>query len=90
MFAAQGVDVDAPRAKRHKPGQTTAGAASPPKDERVATNGAHADEVEGDAIKEDPAQVKERGLKLWQVIKDATNKECVITQTLERFRCNFD
>ena len=80
MFAAQleGVDLDAPRAKRHK---TTAG--SPVvavKEEGAATNGTGA--LSGSAgpagaAQEDPAAVKEKGLKLWQAIKDAVNKECV-------------
>lgn len=81
MFAAQGVDLDAPRAKRHKPGPVTATPSSPPKDERVVYHGGFADGGDNENTKEDPEQVKERGLQLWQVIKDAANKECVITQT---------
>ncbi|KAI0348282.1 Bromodomain-containing protein [Trametopsis cervina] len=78
MFAAQGVDIDAPRAKRHKPGQPSGSASSPPREEHDAPNGASAaggKAEEGAKVKEDPEVVKERGLRLWQVIKDATSKE---------------
>ena len=37
---------------------------------KVEENGESGDDREG---------VKEKGLKLWQVVKDAVNKECVIT-----------
>ena len=76
MFAAQleGVDLDAPRAKRHK---TAASSPVAVKDEPAATNGTHDAEPRAADVKDDPETVKEKGLKLWQSIKDAINKECV-------------
>ncbi|KAI0275197.1 Bromodomain-containing protein [Gloeopeniophorella convolvens] len=69
------VDVDAPRAKRRRE--------AAPQEERKADPDMDVD-VTGDAdVKQeqvDPAklqQVKEQGLKLWQTIKDAVDKECV-------------
>ncbi|THH27664.1 hypothetical protein EUX98_g6524 [Antrodiella citrinella] len=86
MFAAQGVvDVDAPRAKRHKPGpqghsSSTGQPSSPAKDEQHgAANGREVkqEQIEGaeDAVVEDPEVVKEKALKVWQTVKDAVNKE---------------
>ncbi len=75
MFAAQGVDVDAPRAKRHK-----ASASSPTvaKEDVGAMNGNGGEEVvKMEDVQDEPVVVKEKGLKLWQTIKDAVNKECV-------------
>lgn len=76
MFAAQGVDVDAPRAKRQKTvaagAQNTGGSG-----EASTANGAGDGLGENERHVEDPEQVKERGLKLWQTIKDAKDKECV-------------
>ena len=83
MFAAQGVDVDAPRAKRQK--VTVAGQGS--------TNGTTAGDATGTSGEgedgkqtEDAAQVKEKGLKLWQTIKDAKDKECVTSLWLFRMQ----
>ena len=78
MFAAQleGVDLDAPRAKRHK---TAASSPVAVKEEGGTTNDAESGNTLVGEVKEDPETVKERGLKLWQTIKDAVNKECVIT-----------
>lgn len=79
MFAAQGVDVDAPRAKR----QRTAAAAAPGSSGAAAgghtarANGGQAGAGEGAAHGEDQATVKEKGMKLWQTVKEATDKECV-------------
>ncbi|THG94578.1 hypothetical protein EW026_g6921 [Hermanssonia centrifuga] len=73
MFAAQGVDVDAPRAKRHK-----ASASSPTvaKEDVGAMNGNGGEEVvKMEDVQDEPVVVKEKGLKLWQTIKDAVNKE---------------
>ena len=81
MFAAQGIDIDAPRAKRHKHGAVLAATSSSPKNEGLAVEGDQVDREGDEQAKEDPERVRERGLQLWQVIKDATNKECVITQT---------
>ena len=76
MFAAQleGVDLDAPRAKRHK-----AAASSPVaiKDEPGPANGTLDAGPSAQDAKDDPETVKEKGLKLWQAVKDAVNKECV-------------
>lgn len=76
MFAAQleGVDVDAPRAKRQK---TTAGNTVTAKEEPAATNGLNGGDVQAADGNDDPEVVREKGLKLWQAIKDAVNKECV-------------
>jgi hypothetical protein len=71
------VDVDAPRAKRHRTGT----ASSPLVDEAgrelidvVKT------EDDGEQLREaaemSVVEVKEQGLKLWQTVKDAVNKEC--------------
>ncbi|KAF7796572.1 hypothetical protein EIP86_007753 [Pleurotus ostreatoroseus] len=74
MFAAQleGVDLDAPRAKRHK-----AAASSPVaiKDEPGPANGTLDAGPSAQDAKDDPETVKEKGLKLWQAVKDAVNKE---------------
>jgi chromatin structure-remodeling complex subunit RSC4 len=74
------VDVDAPRAKRRKE-------AAPPQDEKKPDAETDVDvdadagvgtsvkrEQEGSAKLE---QVKEQGLRLWQTVKDAVDKECV-------------
>ncbi|KAI0785390.1 Bromodomain-containing protein [Irpex lacteus] len=71
-LTAQPVDVDAPRAKRHKPAQPSVSAASEANEAGNNTNNPSST-VQNNA--EDPEMVKERGLRLWQVIKDATNKE---------------
>jgi hypothetical protein len=69
------VDVDAPRAKRRKE--------APPQDEKKPNADLDLDATGGASVKreqEDPAslgQVKEQGLKLWQTVKDAVDKECV-------------
>lgn len=81
LFAAQGVDVDAPRAKRQKTGAATAQTAAHATGtgDVAATNGSGSVVGESGKPGEDPEQVKERGLKLLQTIKDAKDKECVIT-----------
>ena len=69
------VDVDAPRAKRRKE--------APPQDEKKPDTDMDTDATGGASMKreqEDPAnmeQVREQGLKLWQAVKDAVDKECV-------------
>ncbi|TCD71196.1 hypothetical protein EIP91_012146 [Steccherinum ochraceum] len=90
MFAAQGVvDIDAPRAKRHKPAHPPGHSSSsnqpssPGKDgQRDATVGREVKQeqietAEGAAevVAEDPEEVREKGLKVWQAVKDAVNKE---------------
>ena len=91
MFAAQGlVDVDAPRAKRHKSGpqapSTSDGHSSSPakSDKQSIASGREVKQeqletTEGVAtgVAEDPAEVQEKGLRVWQAVKDA-EKECVI------------
>lgn len=79
IAAAAGVDIDAPRAKRRRevPASTDnsgvkAEHASP------GSNDISKPKTEGEddkGIKEDPELVKEKGLKLWQTVKDAVNKE---------------
>lgn len=78
MFAAQGVDVDAPRAKRHK--GPTAAPSSPAKDVSTSPNGVFpkVEGGDGEMVKEGAEVVKEKGLKLWHLVKDAVNKECVM------------
>ena len=94
-LATQPIDVDAPRAKRHKPAQPSVSATSQANDDQKQHTDASSvvqsasAKTEGAAAKEDPETVKERGLRLWQVIKDATNKECVCCLSiLERFFFN--
>ncbi|KAH9947106.1 Bromodomain-containing protein [Amylocystis lapponica] len=76
-IAPEGVDIDAPRAKRRR--EAPAAASSPPK-EHVATSDATVavkSEVEGTVVaaREGADAVKEQGLKLWHSVKDAVNKE---------------
>jgi len=74
------VDVDAPRAKRRKE--------AAPQDEKkpdadmdvTATGGTNMKREQEDAAKQE--QVKEQGLKLWQTVKDAVDKECVTDPAL--------
>ncbi|KAF8481637.1 RSC complex protein, partial [Russula ochroleuca] len=67
------VDVDAPRAKRRKE--------APPQDEKKPDADLDLDATRGASVKreqEEPAnleQVKEQGLKLWQTVKDAVDKD---------------
>ena len=74
------VDVDAPRAKRRKE--------APPQEEKKPDADMDVDATGGMNVKreqEDPAkleQVKEQGLKLWQTVKDAVDKECVTDPVL--------
>lgn len=69
------IDVDAPRAKRRKE--------VAPQDEKKPDADMDVDVTGGTNMKreqEDPAkleQLKEQGLKLWQTVKDAVDKECV-------------
>lgn len=85
-LAPQGIDIDAPRAKRHKPGPGSQ--ASPPRkgkeaqqqqDKDVPMEDGETKAEENGADGEEKEAVKEKGLKLWQVVKDAVNKECVMT-----------
>lgn len=74
------VDVDAPRAKRRRE--------AAPQDEKKPDPDMDLDATSGTGVKreqEDPAnlkQVKEQGLKLWQTVKDAVDKECVTSPVL--------
>ncbi|KAI0756347.1 Bromodomain-containing protein [Daedaleopsis nitida] len=76
-FAAAGVDVDAPRAKRRKDVPATSHPASDSKQNADATavNGGveHEDENAAEVV-EDRETVREKGLQLWQTVKDAVNK----------------
>ncbi|KAI0094443.1 Bromodomain-containing protein [Irpex rosettiformis] len=77
------IDVDAPRAKRHKPAQPSVSATSQANEDQKQQNDASGvvqnDGAKSEGVvvkeKEDAETVKERGMKVWQVIKDATNKE---------------
>ena len=80
-FAAAGVDVDAPRAKRRKEAPATSNTSpeSKPNGEAATANGAAKEGAEnGGSEGEDRDTVREKGLALWQTLKDAVNKECVI------------
>lgn len=76
------VDVDAPRAKRRRE--------AAPQDVKKPDPDMDLDlDATGEAgvkrEQEDPAnlkQVKEQGLKLWQTVKDAVDKECVTSLVL--------
>ena len=71
-FAAAGVDVGAKRRKE-------APATSKPNGEAATANGAAKEGAEnGGSEGEDRDTVREKGLALWQTLKDAVNKECVI------------
>jgi hypothetical protein len=78
------VDVDAPRAKRRRE--------AAPQDEKKPDPDLDLDATSGVGVKreqEDPAnskQVKEQGLKLWQTVKDAVDKECVTSLVLRLLR----
>lgn len=79
MFAAAGIDIDAPRAKRHKENPNQASSSSGKVEGGVADS---ANEGQGDgkgveATDGDRETVRESGLRLWQSVKDAVNKECV-------------
>ncbi|KAH8102411.1 hypothetical protein BXZ70DRAFT_1006338 [Cristinia sonorae] len=80
MFAAQGVvDVDAPRAKRHKPGPPSQ-TDSPDKNGAAIGREVKQEQIENaegnvETGPEAPEVVKERGLRVWQTVKDAVNKE---------------
>ncbi|OBZ79548.1 Protein polybromo-1 [Grifola frondosa] len=78
MFAAAGVDIDAPRAKRRK--ENPAPSASPvaAKEHVVIVDGDGVVKSEGvgaEAAREDSHTVQEKGLQLWHMVKDAVNKE---------------
>lgn len=78
-IAPDGVDIDAPRAKRRRAEGPTTGS-SPDRTQATNTDASKAvkDEVEDtDSKPEDPEEVKKRGLILWQSVKDAVSKECV-------------
>lgn len=80
-FAAAGVDVDAPRAKRRKEAPAAGGTlgASPDGksgDAGGADAGGEGAGAEGEGG-EDPAEVKEKGMQVWCALRDAVNKECV-------------
>lgn len=86
ILGGGGIDIDAPRAKRRK----EAASSSPPKEHANGTSAAASASYDavgatGATVKEDPGEVRERGLKLWHIVKDAVNKECV-TNSLQR-RC---
>ena len=74
IAAAAGVDIDAPRAKRRKD-------AAPDSKQSAGAGGTDADKKEGEdseqAKRDAPEVVQEKGLKLWTVVKDAVDKECV-------------
>lgn len=79
-IAAAGVDIDAPRAKRRKEAPATLNA-SPNGKAHTDTASTHenakpsAENAEGGG--EDKDAIREKGMQLWQILKDAVNKECV-------------
>ncbi|KAI8990698.1 Bromodomain-containing protein [Trametes punicea] len=77
-FAAAGVDIDAPRAKRRKEAPATASTSPDSKQNVDAVNtqsDAKKDDENAEKIGEDQEVVREKGLQLWQTVKDAVNKE---------------
>ena len=81
-FAAAGVDVDAPRAKRRRDAPATTSTSPNGKhaaDATHATGGANGDGESG-GTGESREVVREKGLQVWQSLKDAVNKECVTSQ----------
>ncbi len=82
-IAAGGVDIDAPRAKRRKEAPATSSASPERKHdaERHRSNGDVNEAAEdAEAVVEDAEEVRLKGLQLWQTLKDAVNKECVMVQ----------
>ena len=82
-FAAAGVDVDAPRAKRRKEAPATSSASPERKHDaeaHTATGDAKGDSQDAESVVEDKEEVREKGLQLWQTLKDAVNKECVVVE----------
>ncbi|TBU40013.1 Bromodomain-containing protein [Dichomitus squalens] len=77
-FAAAGVDVDAPRAKRRKEAPATSSTSPEHKhdaEEHTPTGDAKGDLENVGSVAEDKDEVREKGLQLWQALKDAVNKE---------------
>ncbi|KAI0673783.1 Bromodomain-containing protein [Trametes maxima] len=80
-FAAAGVDVDAPRAKRRKEAPATSSTSPNGKRNADTVNTGHAAGDAKDSAEntgnsdEDKDVVREKGLQLWQTLKDAVNKE---------------
>lgn len=76
------VDVDAPRPKRRKDAEPETPA---PEDADMPDADASSERDEGDVI-EGPAmsaeEVTEEGSKVWQIVKDAADKECVTTTAI--------
>ncbi|KAI1793092.1 Bromodomain-containing protein [Ganoderma leucocontextum] len=77
-FAAEGVDIDAPRAKRRKEAPATSSASPERKHDAEGhkskgdANGAAED---AGAVVKDKEEVRLEGLQLWQTLKDTVNKE---------------
>ncbi|KAI0654484.1 Bromodomain-containing protein [Cubamyces menziesii] len=77
-FAAAGVDVDAPRAKRRKEAPATPSTSPNGKKDPETLNTtveAQQDHENTGSASEDKETVREKGLQLWQTLKDAVNKE---------------
>ncbi|KZT73328.1 Bromodomain-containing protein [Daedalea quercina L-15889] len=71
IAAAAGVDIDAPRAKRRK---------EAPADSKLPAGTSAADTIkkegeDGEPKRDGPEVIKEKGLKLWNTVKDAVDKE---------------
>ena len=82
-FAAAGVDVDAPRAKRRKEAPATSSASPERKHDaeaHTAPGDAKGDSQDAESVVEDKEEVREKGIQLWQTLKDAVNKECVVVE----------
>ncbi|KAI0368867.1 Bromodomain-containing protein [Pilatotrama ljubarskyi] len=77
-FAAAGVDVDAPRAKRRKEAPATSSTSPNGKLNAGAVHmsgGGTSDAENAGDGGEDRESVREKGLQLWQTLKDAVNKD---------------
>ncbi|KAI0652506.1 Bromodomain-containing protein [Trametes meyenii] len=80
-FVAAGVDVDVPRAKRRKEAPATSSTSPNGKRNADTVNAGHGTRDTKDGAEntgdsdEDKGVVREKGLQLWQSLKDAVNKE---------------
>lgn len=79
-IAPDGVDIDAPRAKRRRAEGPVSSTTS---DKSLKADPDASKTVKEEAIDaatkvEDPEEVKQKGLSLWQTVKDAVSKECVV------------
>ncbi|KAL5519460.1 hypothetical protein ACEPAH_1143 [Sanghuangporus vaninii] len=80
LVADPKVDLNAPRSKRHKDGEAGSsskdgGSIPPEREESSDHEEGHSENVAGAMTSMSPEEVREEGLKVLQVLKDAVNKE---------------